>query len=146
MTSEVLSNDQLIIDTELSYRTKNGLIGFGITKVSELKTVCIYDLLQIRNFGMKSYKEIQPYLDDNDFPNPKELNAYKECTYWRNFFIKSYLKDFPKDFITIFRGMHTDKLLANPHPLDSIAVAFELERKFINKGIRRVSSFPRTIH
>ena len=54
-------------ELELSSRTLNCLVGVGLVKVGDVLGKSKSDLLEIRNFGEKSYGELQQKLDEHGF-------------------------------------------------------------------------------
>jgi len=61
--SLTLSSD--LKETNLSVRTLNSLKRIGITSVSDLMNVKLADLLEARNLGKKSFKEIVDFIKEN---------------------------------------------------------------------------------
>ena len=86
--------DTLIIDLtgDLNRRVINGLMNENITDVRQLLSVTPQELLRVPNFGRKSLKELEEYLDQRGMklgsipkPKPKKEPAPKGPRwYWAN--------------------------------------------------------------
>ena len=78
-TSTSESKDNSLERLELSSRTLNCLAGAGIVNVGDVLGKSKSELLEIRNFGEKSYSELQEKLGEHGFlPGGKDTQSDKE--------------------------------------------------------------------
>lgn len=57
--------EKRIEDLKLSVRVKNACLAMGINTTTDLAQLGINELLNMRNFGKKSFIELQEYIEKN---------------------------------------------------------------------------------